>query len=130
MKLFTPRVTIAALAVVFLAVTGMWAYEVWQKQQWQGLVRAYAASEGKTRAKQDFLDGNLQLHAIYEPDGSGKTSATNEGPFKIVPVSYNPNVFQDRYTTEVFIEAYNERMRSLHEHPEKTTIRTNAPGRQ
>jgi hypothetical protein len=126
----TSRVAIVTLVVAFVVAAGFWGYEVWQNQQWKSLVHAYAASQGNTRATQDFLDGKLQLYVMDEPEGYGKHHATNdEGPFQIVSVSYNPNMFQHRYTSEVFIEAYNKRMRSLHEHPERSIIRTNAQGR-
>ncbi len=128
MKSSTSHAAIVAFAAAFSVAAGLWAYEVWKNRQWKALVHAYAVSDGKTRAKQDFLDGKLQLYAIYEPDGSAKPPATNEGPFQILSVSYNPNVFKDRYTSEAFIQGYNQRMRFLHEHPERSIIQTNPQG--
>ena len=124
MKSSNASVAILALAAAFLIAAGLWTYEVWQNIQWKSLVHSLRASEGAERAKQDFLDGKLQLYLISETNGSNKPSMTNEGIFQIVSLGYNPNVFNDLYMSEAFIQGYNRRMRSLQQNPQKTITRT------
>jgi hypothetical protein len=125
------RRAILALAAGLVAISGLWAYEMWQNQRLRSLAYGLSRVRGIVRARQDFLDGKVQLFTIQEPFASHMLTRTNDGPFEIAPISWNPNVFMDRYLTEGYVEAYNTRMRSMHDHPERwmADIGTNAQGR-
>lgn len=132
MSILGYRRGLLALAAGLIAISGLWAYEIRENQRLKSLAYGLSQVRGITRARQDFLDGKVQLLTIQEPVGAGHTFLrTNKGPFEITPISWNPNVFLDRYVTEGFVEAYNTRMRSLHDHPERwmADICTNAQGR-
>jgi hypothetical protein len=120
-----------ALAAGLITISGLWCYEIWQNHQLKSSARGVSRVLGITRAKQDFLDGKAQLFAVQESIGAHTFSPANSGPFKIVPISWNPNVFLDRYLTESYVDAYNTKMRSLHDHPERwmADIYTNGQGR-
>ncbi len=128
MKPANAKMTMAVLSVVLVVAVGLCGYERWQIHQWKALVSGLARVQGVFRANQEYKQGKLQLFAVHDFLDI-RTSVTNEGPFKVLPFGYHPKEFQGRYVAEAFVEGYNERMRTFHEHPERWVTTTNAPDR-
>lgn len=97
-----------------LLVYTSWTNLLW-KQEMYGIA-TYAAT---IRALDDFRAGKLRLYELVK-DGDLEFSERYDGPFEIW---YKPYYLilgrPDKYTQETFIEAYNRKMRYMHEHPEK-----------
>jgi hypothetical protein len=54
-----------------------------------------------------------------------KFSGTNDGPFEIWFPQYFPEIRSFRYAEETMVTEYNDRMRYMHDHPERYPVGTN-----
>ena len=97
---------------------------------WKLQVDTLARYEGSTRARHDFQSGKLRLFLISGGRSEDKFSGTNEGPFEVWFPQYFPEIRSFRYAADTMVAAYNDRMRYMHEHPERYSVSTNTTGQQ
>ncbi len=125
MKISRPFVLIAVLVVALIASLGFLAHALWQNQMWEMQVYGLAGYQGASRARQDFQAGRLRLFVIAGERSDDKFSGTNDGPFEIWYPQYFPQYHPFRYSAEQMVKFYNDKMRYMHEHPEKFVTATN-----
>jgi len=101
-----------------------------QNRRWKEIASGMAEYQGIQMAKDDFRAGRLQLYIpIDDRREDAFLGGSNFGPFKVCPLSTNPYDAPSSYIAAQVAEAYNRRMRALHEHPERYVAMTNAEGR-
>jgi hypothetical protein len=125
MKISRAYVAIVVFALAFITAVGFLGYEFWQNQMWKMEVYGLAGYEGGTRARHDFQAGRLRLFVIAGERSDDKYSGTNDGAFEVWYPQYYSQYYPFRYSAEQMVSSYNERMRYLHEHPEKPLNITN-----
>jgi hypothetical protein len=121
----TLKIVIAVLLVALFTSLGFLARELSRNFTWQLQVDSLARYEGSTRARHDFQSGRLRLFVLSGGRGDDKFSGTNEGPFEIWFPQYFPELKPFRYAAETMVTTYNDRIRYLHEHPERARVTTN-----
>lgn len=125
MKISRATVTTVVLALAFVTSAGFLGYELWQNLMWKMQVETLARYEGATRARHDLSAGRLRLFVIAGERSDDKYSGTNDGVFEVWYPQYYPQYYPFRFSDEQMVSSYNEKMRYLHEHPEKTLTITN-----
>jgi hypothetical protein len=113
------------LIIALFTSLGFLVHALWQNLQWKMQVETLAGYEGATRARHDFQAGRLRLFMIVGERSDDKFSGTNDGPFEVWYPQYFPEYYPFRYATTVMVTNYNERMRFLREHPDKSLETTN-----
>ena len=89
---------------------------------WESQMYAMAGYAAAGQALDDYEAGTLRLYELAE-NGERKFSGRYEGPFEIwywpyYPISGQPG----KYTQEVFIEAYNRKMKYMHKNSEDSKL--------
>jgi hypothetical protein len=125
MKISRARFAVIFLALAFTIAAGFLGYELWQNLMWKMQVETLAGHEGATRARHDLSVGRLRLFVIAGERSDDKYSGTNDGAFEVWYPQYYPQYYPFRYSAEQMVSSYNEKMRYLHEHPEKPLTITN-----
>jgi hypothetical protein len=123
-----PKALKAVIAVLLLALftsLGFLARALSNNFLWKLQVETLALYEGSTRARHDFQSGKLRLFVISGGRSDDRFSGTNDGPYEVWFPQYFPEVRSFRYAAETMVTAYNDRMRYLHEHPERHLGSTN-----
>jgi hypothetical protein len=125
MKISRATVAIVYFALAFFVAAGFLGYEFLQNQMWKMQVETLAGYEGSTRARHDLSAGRLRLFVIAGERSDDKYSGTNDGAFEVWYPQYYPLYYPFRYSAEQMVSSYNDKMRYLHEHPEKPLTITN-----
>jgi hypothetical protein len=77
------------------------------------MVASLASEQGYQEAEKDFQAGKLKILLISGDCREDKYSGTNDGPFEVWTVEFDPSAFyQYRYSVEKKVEYYNLHMRS------------------
>jgi len=121
------KILSAVLIIALLTSLGFLAHAIWTNFWWEQEVYGLAGYQGATRARHDFQSGRLRLFVIAGERNDDRFSGTNEGPFEIWFPQYYPKPFPMRYSVEQMVHIYNEKMRYMHDHPDKFLSTTNSP---
>jgi hypothetical protein len=119
------KIFCAVLIAALFTSLGFLAHAVWQNYWWKEEVYGLAGYMGSERALHDFRDGKLRLFVISGQRDDDKYSGTNDGPYQIWFPQYYTIVYPMRYSMEQQVEFYNQKMRYMHEHPDKFLETTN-----
>jgi hypothetical protein len=119
------KIVIAVLVAALFTSLGFLVHALWQNSQRKQQVYGLAGYEGGTRALHDYHAGKLRLFVIAGERSDDKYSGTNDGPFEILYPQYFPEYYTFRYPTEMMVTFYNDKMRYMHDHPEKFLTTTN-----
>ena len=124
------KIVIGVLVVGLCTSLGFLVRALSNNFTWKLQVDSLARYEGSTRARHDFQSGKLRLFLISGGRSEDKFSGTNEGPFEVWFPQYFPEIRSFRYAEDTMVAAYNDRMRYMHEHPERYPVSTNTTGQQ
>ncbi|MEI6392581.1 MAG: hypothetical protein WCT12_15930 [Verrucomicrobiota bacterium] len=119
------KIVIALLAVALCTSLGFLARALLTNFTWKLQVDSLAGYEGSTRATHDFQSGKVRLFVISGRRPDDEFSGTNDGPFQVWFPQYFSEIPTFRYAAETMVAAYNNRMRYMHEHPERYPVSTN-----
>jgi len=123
------KIFCGVLLIALFTSLGFLVYFGWQTFWWKQEVYGLAGYEGGTRALRDFKSGKLRLFVISDECSRDKFSGTNDGPFEIWFPQYYPDApYPMRYSVELMVRFYDDKMRYMQEHPERfLTTTTNRP---
>jgi hypothetical protein len=124
------KITFAILVFALCVSLGFLARALSDNFAWKLQVESLALYEGSTRARHDFQSGKLRLFVISGGRDDDKFSGTNDGSFEVWFPQYFPEIRSFRYATETMVTAYNDRMRYMHEHPDRYLTSTNTPAQK
>jgi hypothetical protein len=120
------KIVIGVLVVALCTSLGFLVRAFSNNFTWKLQVDTLARYEGSTRARHDFQSGRLRVFVICGGRSEDKFSGTNSGPFEVWFPQYFPEINSFRYAADTMVAAYNDRMRYMHEHPERYLVSTNA----
>jgi len=119
------KIVIGVLVVGLCTSLGFLVRALSNNFTWKLQVDSLARYEGSTRARHDFQSGRLRLFVISGGRSDDKFSGTNDGPFEVWFPQYFSEIRPFRYAADTMVAAYNDRMRYMHEHPERYPVSTN-----
>ena len=114
------RVALVLNALALLVFPGLLAREYWLNYLWQEQTFGLASYMGTERALHDFRQGKLRIFKVADASDNDKFSGRSDGPFQIWIPAYFPSLgYPEVYATKQMVEAYNAKMRFMHQHPQQ-----------
>jgi hypothetical protein len=108
------------LVVGLVFASGWTAYLLFQNFIWKVEARRYVIASAQLEAHASFRKGFLWLYKIDGECNEDHFSGNREGPFEVWIKFYQPSAgAAHRYTTELWVETFNDQMRRMQKEPEK-----------
>ena len=120
------KILVAVLLISLITSLAFLGRALWRNYWWAWEVYGLSAMAATKEAMYDFQQGKLRLRVLQGENENLRYSGSNDGPFEIWIASFYPALgYPHSFSTERQVEAYNRKMRYMHEHPEKFVPQTN-----